>query len=57
MHGTLDARVPYEHGVEIAATIPGARLTTYEGAGHVYMLHDVKRANAEVLSFLAEVDR
>ena len=37
LHGTLDKIVPYTHAEKLAAAIPGARLVTFEGAGH--MLH------------------
>jgi pimeloyl-ACP methyl ester carboxylesterase/UDP:flavonoid glycosyltransferase YjiC (YdhE family) len=37
LHGTLDKIVPYSHGEKLATAIPGARLVTFEGAGH--MLH------------------
>lgn len=55
-HGTADQTVKYEAGQQIAATIPGARLSTFEGAGHNYLVCDADRANHEVLEFLAEVD-
>ena len=34
MHGTEDPILPYEHGVALAETIPGAAFLTLEGAGH-----------------------
>ncbi len=37
LHGTLDKIVPYSHAEKLVAAIPGARLVTFEGAGH--MLH------------------
>ena len=37
LHGTLDKIVPYTHAEKLVAAIPGARLVTFEGAGH--MLH------------------
>jgi pimeloyl-ACP methyl ester carboxylesterase len=55
-HGTADPLVPYEKGQEIAATIPGARLSTYEGAAHNYLLLDIERVGNEALEFFAEVD-
>lgn len=55
-HGTDDKAVPYSSGQQIAATIPGARLETYEGGGHNYLILDMDRVNREVLEFLSEVD-
>jgi pimeloyl-ACP methyl ester carboxylesterase len=55
-HGTADPLVPYAKGQEIAATIPGARLSTYEGAAHNYLLMDIARVEHEALDFLAEID-
>jgi pimeloyl-ACP methyl ester carboxylesterase len=34
IHGTADPMFPLEHGKELVAEIPGARLLTLEGAGH-----------------------
>ena len=34
VHGTADPLFPIEHGVALAAEIPGARLMRLEGAGH-----------------------
>lgn len=34
VHGTEDPILPYEHGVALAETIPGAAFLTLEGAGH-----------------------
>ncbi|HEY3671298.1 MAG TPA: alpha/beta hydrolase [Acidimicrobiia bacterium] len=34
IHGTADPMFPPEHGIALAAAIPGARLRTLEGAGH-----------------------
>jgi pimeloyl-ACP methyl ester carboxylesterase len=56
MHGTSDATVPYTAGQEIAATIPGARLVTFEDIGHNYLVGAATTANAETLAFLAQVD-
>jgi len=35
IHGTADPLFPVEHGQALAAEIPGARLITLEGAGHI----------------------
>ena len=55
-HGTEDRAVPYAAGVQLAETIPGARLETYEGAPHNYLLMDAERVKREVLDFLGSVD-
>jgi pimeloyl-ACP methyl ester carboxylesterase len=34
IHGTDDPILPYAHGEALAATIPGAKLLTLDGAGH-----------------------
>jgi pimeloyl-ACP methyl ester carboxylesterase len=55
-HGTADPLVPYSAGQKLAETIPGARLSTFDGAAHNYLLMDVDRVDREVLEFIAEVD-
>src|SRR5262249_28320480 len=43
LHGTLDKIVPYTHAEKMVAAIPGARLVTFEGAGHnLHGRHAVK---------------
>jgi pimeloyl-ACP methyl ester carboxylesterase/predicted glycosyltransferase len=43
LHGALDKIVPYSHAEKLAAAIPGARLVTFEGAGHLlHGRHPVK---------------
>jgi pimeloyl-ACP methyl ester carboxylesterase len=34
-HGDVDTMVPLRHGEELAARVPGARLTVWPGAGHL----------------------
>jgi pimeloyl-ACP methyl ester carboxylesterase len=53
LHGTADKTVPYHEGVELAKTLPNARLITYEAAGHNFVVACTERANADVLTFLA----
>jgi pimeloyl-ACP methyl ester carboxylesterase len=55
-HGTADPLVPYAKGQELAKTIPCARLSTFEGAAHNYLLMDIDRVTTEVLEFIAAVD-
>ena len=55
VHGTADRVVPYENGVALAERIPGARLVTFEGAGHLAALEEPGRLNSEVARFLEGV--
>src|SRR5262249_20373725 len=34
-HGNADSMVPLRHGEELAARVPGARLTVWPGEGHL----------------------
>jgi pimeloyl-ACP methyl ester carboxylesterase len=45
--------VDYDRGVELAASISGARLHTLEGAGHNFTTEATEEANGAVLDFLA----
>ncbi len=36
MHGTVDRMLPYPNGVAVHGGIPGATLTTFDEAGHLY---------------------
>ena len=40
-------------GVALARRIPGARLETLDGAGHVFFLEEPARVNALLAEFLA----
>lgn len=55
LHGTEDRTVPYASGVQLSERIPGARLVTFEGAGHGYVTDSTEASNQAVLDFLAEV--
>jgi 3-oxoadipate enol-lactonase len=55
-HGADDRTVPLAYGEELAATVPGARLITYPGAAHNYIVDSGDAATRDVLDFLAEVD-
>ncbi len=57
LHGDADPVVKHAWGVELAQTLPRARLVTYEGAGHNYLVAAGERASTDVLDFLADVDR
>jgi pimeloyl-ACP methyl ester carboxylesterase len=56
-HGTADRAVPYERAGELMAALPNAQLRTYEGAGHNYLVDCTEQATADLLAFLAEVER
>lgn len=55
-HGVEDTTVPPAYGQELADTVPGARLLTYEGAAHNYLIDTDGAAARDVLDFVAEVD-
>jgi 3-oxoadipate enol-lactonase len=52
VHGEQDRMVPVANGERLAARIPGARLKTYPGAGHLYTT-DEPAADEDVAAFLA----
>jgi pimeloyl-ACP methyl ester carboxylesterase len=53
IHGTLDSLQPFTHAQHTAGKIPGARLLTLDGGGHVPVDH-LERITTEVHSFLAD---
>jgi 3-oxoadipate enol-lactonase len=55
LHGTADRAVPYRHATELMDALPHARLATYEGAGHNFLVDCTAQATEDVLGFLAEV--
>lgn len=56
LHGAADGVVPHGWGEELARTLPQARLVSYDGVGHNYLVAAGEQANAEVLAFFAEVE-
>lgn len=56
LHGTADTVVKHAMGVELAEVLPQARLVSWEGIGHNYLVGRGDAANAEVLDFLRSVD-
>jgi 3-oxoadipate enol-lactonase len=56
LHGTQDLAVPYEAGKTLAGLIPGARLVTFEGCGHNYLVAAGEKATAEVDRFIQSVE-
>jgi pimeloyl-ACP methyl ester carboxylesterase len=54
IHGTEDPALPYPHGIELARTIPGARLVTLERTGHELNRGDWDEIIAALLQHTAE---
>ncbi|HEX7177841.1 MAG TPA: alpha/beta fold hydrolase [Pyrinomonadaceae bacterium] len=52
--GDEDAIVPPENSRHLAASIPGARLTIIEGAGHMVFIERAEEFNRAVVGFLDE---
>ena len=52
VHGDADRIVPHENGVALARRIPGSRIETFAGGGHLLFLEEPARFNAMVASFL-----
>ena len=55
IHGEADALIPVANGRAFAAAIPGARLITYPGVGHVPMEQIPDRSAADLKAFLADL--
>jgi 3-oxoadipate enol-lactonase len=55
-HGTEDRMLPYPNGLILADAIPGARLETFEGAGHLFFWEDPERAARVALETSARAD-
>ncbi len=53
VHGDLDPLVPYPNGVALAERIPGARLVTLHGCGHLPMWEATDALSRVVFDFLA----
>ena len=52
MHGEADALIPVAAGRSLAGAIPGARLITYPGVGHVPMEQIPDQSAADLRAFL-----
>jgi 3-oxoadipate enol-lactonase len=52
IHGDLDSLIPYPNGVALAERIPGARLVTLHGCGHLPMWEAPEALVRAVLEFL-----
>jgi pimeloyl-ACP methyl ester carboxylesterase len=57
LHRTGDRNVRFEHGREVAAGIPGARLLPLEGRSHIWYVGDMESVLAPVLEFLGDKTR
>ncbi len=57
IHGDGDKRVPYAKGEEIHALVPGARLLTVGGGGHLTACRDPVLFNRSVRDFVAGAPR
>lgn len=58
LHSRGDARVPFEHGLMLARTIPNARLVALESKNHLILSHEPAWQSYldELCSFLCEAD-
>ena len=54
LHGTLDKIVPYSHAEKLVAAVPGARLVTFEGAGHVLHGRHAVKVNHLIRDFVLD---
>jgi pimeloyl-ACP methyl ester carboxylesterase/predicted glycosyltransferase len=54
LHGTLDKIVPYGHAEKLAAAIPGAKLVTFDGAGHFLHGRHAVKVNQLIRDFVLD---
>jgi pimeloyl-ACP methyl ester carboxylesterase len=52
LHNQGDVQVPVEHGRELAACIPGAKLIEYPGGDHIFTTGDVEAALGDIEEFI-----
>lgn len=52
LHGTDDKVLPLEAGRELARSIPGARMATFENAGHAFFFTHHEAVNAAIAEFI-----
>ncbi|GAC1655801.1 MAG: alpha/beta fold hydrolase [Candidatus Dormibacteraceae bacterium] len=57
LHRVDDHNVRFEHGREVAAGIPGARLVALEGRSHIWYVGDMESVLAPILGFLGDKSR
>jgi 3-oxoadipate enol-lactonase len=53
IHGTADELLPYSNAVLIASRIPGARLETVEGVGHMFWWEQPERSAEAIRALVA----
>ncbi len=53
-HGGADRLLPVENALTLGKGIPHARLTIYEGLGHLFLMEDPDTYNADVQRFIIE---
>lgn len=54
LHGDADTVIPLDHGEQLAAAIPGARLEVLPGAGHGFLLTRRRATADRIRRFLTE---
>jgi len=55
VHGTADTVVPFEHSRFLADNVPGARLLSVEGGGHLSIVTHTEQALTGTMEFLSSV--
>ena len=53
LHGDADPLIPYDNGVLLSRRIPGARLRTFSGVGHLVPLEAPLETYGAILDFLS----
>jgi 3-oxoadipate enol-lactonase len=53
IHGTEDEMLPYSNAVLIASRIPGARLETFDGVGHMFWWEQPERSAEAIRALVA----
>ena len=54
LHGAADKIVPYTHAEKLVAAVPGAKLVTFEGAGHVLHGRHAVEVNRLIRDFVLD---
>jgi pimeloyl-ACP methyl ester carboxylesterase/UDP:flavonoid glycosyltransferase YjiC (YdhE family) len=54
LHGTLDKIVPYTHAEKLVAAIPGAKLVSFEGGGHILHGRHAVKVNRLIRDFVLD---
>jgi pimeloyl-ACP methyl ester carboxylesterase len=57
LHGTKDVVLPHAAGVELAETIPGARMVTIQDSGHALFFTDYEQVNGAISEFLRDLKK